>query len=61
MSIKEQVQGLLETLPDDVTYDDIHYHLFVREKIDKGLKDVEEGRILSEEEMEAKFKQWLEG
>ena len=59
MSIKEQVQELLETLPDDVTYDDIHYHLFVREKIDKGLKDIDEGRILTEEQMEAKFKQWF--
>ncbi len=56
MSIKEQIQELLEALPDDVTYDDIHYHLFVREKIDKGLKDIDEGRILTEEQMEAKFK-----
>lgn len=51
---------MLDVLPEDTTYDDIHYHLFVREKIDKGIKDIEEGRIITEEEMDARFKKWLE-
>jgi predicted transcriptional regulator len=57
---KEQVRELLDVLTDDVTFDDIHYHIFVREKIDEGVRDLEEGRIISEEEMEATFKKWLE-
>lgn len=60
ITAKEQVKELLEVLPDDVTFDDLHYHIFVREKIDQGVKDLEEGRVLSEEEMEAAFKLWLE-
>jgi len=59
-TIKEQVKEMLDVLPEDTTYDDIHYHLFVREKIDKGIKDIEEGRIITEEEMDARFKKWLE-
>jgi predicted transcriptional regulator len=59
-TLKEQVKEMLEILPDDTTYDDIHYHLFVREKIDKGIKDIEEGKIVTQEEMEARFKKWLE-
>jgi predicted transcriptional regulator len=59
-SVKEQVKEMLDVLPEDITYDDIHYHLFVREKIDKGTKDIAEGRIVTEEEMEARFKKWLE-
>ena len=59
-NVKEQVRDLLETLPEDVTFDDIHYHLLVREKIDQGLKDIQEGRVVSEEEMELRFKKWIE-
>ena len=59
-NIKEQVRDLLETLPDDVTFDEIHYHLLVREKIDQGLKDIQEGRVVSESEMDERFKQWVE-
>jgi predicted transcriptional regulator len=59
-TVKEQVKEMLDVLPEDITYDDIHYHLFVREKIDKGTKDIAEGRIVTEEEMEARFKKWLE-
>jgi len=60
ITAKEQVKELLEVLPDDVTFDDLHYHIFVREKIDEGVRDLEEGRILSENEMEATMKKWLE-
>jgi hypothetical protein len=59
LNAKEQVKELLEVLPDDVAFDEVHYPIFVREKIDQGLKDIEEGRIISEEVMEANFKGWL--
>ena len=59
-SVKEQVKEMLDVLPEDTTYDDIHYHLFVREKIDKGIADIEQGKIVTEEEMDARFKKWLE-
>ena len=59
LNAKEQVRELLEVLPDDVTFDEVHYHIFVREKIDQGFRDIVEGRIVSEEEMDANFKRWL--
>ena len=58
-TIKEEVTELIGKLPDDVTFDDVHYHLLVREKIDQGLADIKAGRIVSEEEMDANFKKWL--
>ena len=60
LNAKEQVKELLDVLPDDVTFDDVHYHIFVREKIDEGVQDLELGRTVSEEQMEATFKKWLE-
>jgi hypothetical protein len=35
-TVKEEVKTLLEKLPDDCTIEDIQYHLYVLEKIQKG-------------------------
>jgi predicted transcriptional regulator len=56
---KEEVRLLLDQIPDDSTFEDIQYHIYVREKIQRGLKDVEEGRVVSEEEMECRMQKWL--
>ena len=33
---KEEVRKMLEYLPDDVSFEDIQYHIYVREKIARG-------------------------
>jgi hypothetical protein len=57
---KEAVRGLLEQMPDDVTYQDIQYHIHVREKIELGLQAAERGEVISQEEVEARIERWLE-
>ncbi len=49
---KEEVKKILDTLPDDSSFEDIQYHIYVRSKIEQGLKDIEEGSVLSQEEVE---------
>jgi plasmid stabilization system protein ParE len=56
---KQEVRLLLDQIPDDATFEDIQYHIYVREKIQRGLKDVVEGRIISKEEMERRMQKWL--
>lgn len=58
-SAKAQVRAILEELPDDTTLEDIQYHLYVREKIEHGLEDVEGGRVMDEEEVEQRMSRWL--
>ena len=59
VTVKEGVRKMLELLPDDATYEDIQYHIYVREKIERGLQEMAEGKGVSEEEMEKIFNQWL--
>jgi predicted transcriptional regulator len=56
---KQEVSNLLNRLPDDCTLEDVQYHLYVLQKIERGLKDVEEGRIYTQEEVEKKMSKWL--
>ena len=47
---KEQVQRILELLPDDASLEDIQYHIYILQKIDQGLADGEAGRVISHDE-----------
>jgi len=56
---KEEVRKMLDQLPDDASFEDIQYHIYVREKIERGLKDIEDGRVLSQEDVEKRMSKWL--
>jgi len=57
---KEEVRRMLDQIPDDATFEDIQYHIYVRQKIDRGLDDVARGRVLTEEEFDQRMSRWLE-
>jgi len=57
-SAKEEVMQLLKELPDNSTLEEIQYHLYVRQKIQHGIKDVEEGRTYTQAEMEKRMEKW---
>jgi predicted transcriptional regulator len=57
---KQEVSDLLKRLPDDCTLEDVQYHLYVLQKIERGLKDTEEGRVYTQEEVEKMMSKWLE-
>ncbi len=56
---KDQVRQLLEHIPDDATLEDIQYHIYVREKIDRGLADVAAGKVLTEKQFDERMARWL--
>jgi predicted transcriptional regulator len=49
---KQEVSNLLNRLPEDCSLEDIQYHLYILQKIERGLKDAEEGRVYTQEEVE---------
>lgn len=57
---KQEVSDLLKRLPDDCSFEDVQYHLYVLQKIERGLKDAEEGRVYTQEEVEKIMAKWLE-
>jgi len=47
---KDEVEQLLQRLPEDSTLEDIQYHIYVLEKIKRGRVDIAAGRRYSEAE-----------
>jgi len=48
---KERILAIVADQPDDSSYDEILQELAFERTIDRGLRDVEEGRTISSEEM----------
>jgi predicted transcriptional regulator len=54
-TVKEQVRRLADTLPDDATWDQVRYEIYVREKIAAGEAAIAAGRTLPHDEVERRF------
>jgi predicted transcriptional regulator len=59
-SPKEQMIALLRDQPDDSTFDELLRELACRQAIRRGLKDVDEGKTVSNEEALQRIKSWQE-
>jgi len=49
-SAKDSAREIIDHLPEQATWDDIMYELYVKQKIEEGLKAADEGRTVSHEE-----------
>jgi hypothetical protein len=53
--IKSAARRLVDSLPDDATWDDVMYCVYVRQAIDAGRQDVAERRLVDVEEVRRQF------
>jgi hypothetical protein len=58
-TVKQEVEQLLQRLPDDSTLEDIQYHLYVLEKIKHGREDIVAGRRYTVAEARERIGRWL--
>lgn len=56
---KDEVEALLKKLPDDCSLEDIQYHLYVIEKIHRGIERAEKEGSISQEEVEKRLNKWI--
>jgi len=54
-NIKEEARRLIDRLPENATWDDLMYEIYVRLAIEAGLADSEASRITSVEAVRAQF------
>lgn len=54
-NVKQEAQYLVDSLPDNATWDDLMYTIYVRQAVESGLEDSDAGRVLDVGEVRAKF------
>jgi len=55
---KEEAKKIIDALPEDATYDEILRELAFDKMIQRGLEDVEDGKVISNNEMEQTIAKW---
>lgn len=53
--IKEEARRIVDQLPDNSTWDDLMHEIYVRQSIEKGLVDSQNGRTTNIREVREKF------
>jgi len=59
MTTKELVIEMIRRMPSDASLTDIMAELYFCQKIDVGLRQLDEGQTLSQEEVEQRLQRWL--
>jgi hypothetical protein len=54
-NLKDEARRLVDQLPEDATWEDLMYEIYVRQKIEAGLKASDEDRALDVEEVRKRF------
>ena len=57
--IKQQVINIIQTLPDDITVEDVMAELYFKLQVDTGLKELDEGKGIPHEEVEKRMSKWF--
>lgn len=56
---KAEVAAMLEALPDSSSFEDIQYHLYVLEKVNRGLERADSEGVVSHEHAKTRLGKWL--
>jgi hypothetical protein len=60
MLTKEKIIKSFDTLPDNLTIDQVIDRVIMLDKIEQRLKDVEDGNFFTTEEVKVKLNKWLQ-
>jgi predicted transcriptional regulator len=56
-TVKESLLEIVQKLPNECTWDEAMYQIYVRQKIEAGLKDADEGRLIDHDAVFQEFAQ----
>lgn len=53
--IKREAQELIDSLPEDSSWEELMYRIYVRQKIDRGIEDAEAERVHDSEDLRKRY------
>lgn len=56
ITAKENLKQLFKTLPDESSFEDIQYHLFIVEKLSRAREQIKSGKTHTQYEVEKRLK-----
>jgi len=59
-SAKETIESIIKKMPNNATYEDILYEIYVQQNIDIGLEQLKKGQLITEEMALKRLGKWLD-
>ena len=50
---------MLEELPDEASFEDIQYHIYVQQAVQRGVEAADRGDLIDQDEVERRMAKWL--
>lgn len=54
-TVKTEARRIVDQLPDDATWEDLHYEIYFRQAVEAGLRDSCAGRTVPHDEARRRF------
>ena len=51
---------MIQAMPEDVSLEEIMYELYFRQRVDRGLEELEQGKTVTPEAVKRSLAQWLQ-
>jgi predicted transcriptional regulator len=59
MSVKDQILRAIHRLPDDIDYRDVAEEIAFLAAVREAERDIDEGRLVTDEQMKARISGWV--
>jgi len=56
---KLEAENIIKGLPEDSSFEDIQYHLFIAEKLMKSREQIKDGKVFTQDEVEKRLEKWI--
>jgi predicted transcriptional regulator len=60
VSAKQAALKVIESMPEDASLEEVMYELYFRKRVDRGLRELEEGKTISHAEIKRSLAKWLQ-
>ena len=58
-TVKQEVIKIVTNLPDDVDYDEIMAEIYFKQKVDKSLSQISDGKVISHQKAKQRISKWI--
>ncbi len=58
-TIKKEVIKMISKLPDKADYDDIMAEIYFKQRVDKSLSQISEGKVVTHEDAKKRLSKWI--
>jgi predicted transcriptional regulator len=60
VSAKQAALKVIESMTEDASLEEVMYELYFRKRVDRGLRELEEGKTISHAEIKRSLAKWLQ-